>query len=77
MNKWTKTMLISASVVWISSCSSMQSKTLLGNAIGNAANTQVGYNAHQCFTVKSRCGQGHYEEWTTSDGVAGCSCKEQ
>ena len=63
-------------VILLSACTSTTGRDLLGNAIGSAANTQVGYNKHQCFKIKSQCVQGHYEEWQTSDGVPGCSCKE-
>lgn len=77
MEKIIKSAVVLSSIFFISNCTSMNGKELIGNAVGNAANTQVGYNSHQCFTVKSRCVQGHYEEWMTSDGVPGCSCKEQ
>ncbi|WP_040521680.1 hypothetical protein [Aliiglaciecola lipolytica] len=60
----------------ITGCTSSATKEFLGQAAGNAANTQVGYNKQQCFTVKSQCVQGHYETWQTSDGVEGCSCKK-
>ncbi len=56
-------------------CTSRGAKELLGNAAGNASNTQMGYDK-QCFAVKSQCVQGLYEEWETSDGVPGCSCKK-
>lgn len=65
--------LISALTV-LGGCSSMAGKNLLGNAAGQASNTQIGYGK-QCFAVKSQCSQGIYEEWETSDGVEGCSCK--
>lgn len=57
-------------------CSTTTGKALVGGAMANSANTQVKYNASQCFALKNQCVQGHYEEWTTSDGVDGCSCKE-
>lgn len=62
-------------VILLSGCTSMNAKQLMGSAAGNAADTQVAYGK-QCFALKSRCGQGIYEEWQTSDKVDGCSCKK-
>lgn len=74
MNKTAILALCCAAV--LSGCTSTAGRSLLGSAIGNAADTKVGYNKQQCFRVKSECVEGHYEEWRTSDGVPGCSCKE-
>lgn len=68
-------LLITLGVVMLSGCSTINTKQLVGGLVGGAANTQVGYDKHQCVTIKSRCVEGHYEEWQTSDGVPGCSCK--
>ncbi|MFA3792986.1 hypothetical protein AB6T38_17905 [Aliiglaciecola sp. SL4] len=60
----------------LGACTASSTKEFLGNAAANAADTQIGYNQQQCFTVKSQCVQGYYETWQTSDGVEGCSCKK-
>lgn len=70
-----KVILLSIFMVLISGCSSMDAKQIMGSAAGNAADTQVAYGK-QCYALKSRCGQGIYEEWQTSDKVDGCSCKK-
>lgn len=70
-----KVILLSIFMVLISGCSSMNAKQILGSAAGNAADTQVAYGK-QCYALKSRCAQGIYEEWQTSDKVDGCSCKK-
>lgn len=59
----------------LSGCTTNSGKNLIGNAIGNAVDTKVGYDQNQCFRVRTQCVEGHYEEWLTSDGVPGCSCK--
>ena len=67
--------LILLAVVMLSGCTSQSARALIGNAVANAADTQVGYNAQECFKVQTQCVEGLYEEWQTSDGVPGCSCK--
>lgn len=62
-------------LVVLTACNSMNAKQLLGTAAGNAAATQVKYG-NQCYALQSQCVQGVYEEWLTSDGVEGCSCKK-
>ena len=63
------------SILALSGCTTNSGKNLIGNAIGNAVDTKVGYDQNQCFRVQTHCVEGHYEEWLTSDGVKGCSCK--
>ncbi|MDO6712637.1 hypothetical protein Q4567_18025 [Aliiglaciecola sp. 2_MG-2023] len=70
-----KTILLMLVLVSLNACTASSTKEFLGHAAANAADTQVGYNQQQCFTVKNQCVQGHYETWQTSDGVEGCSCK--
>ncbi|GAB5385662.1 MAG: hypothetical protein Alis3KO_27850 [Aliiglaciecola sp.] len=70
-----KYLIFLTTLMMLGGCSTMAGKNLLGNAAGEASNTQVGYG-RQCFAVKSQCAQGIYEEWETSDGVEGCSCKK-
>lgn len=60
----------------LSGCAANSARDLIGSGVANAANSEVGYTQQQCFTVKSQCVQGHYEEWKTSDGTQGCSCKK-
>ncbi|MDO6695039.1 hypothetical protein Q4574_17205 [Aliiglaciecola sp. 3_MG-2023] len=71
-----KMILLLLAAFSLGACSASSTKEFLGHAAANAADTQVGYNQQQCFTVKSQCVQGHYETWETSDGVEGCSCKK-
>lgn len=70
-----KVILLSAFVVLMTGCSSMNAKQIMGAAAGNAAGTQVAYGK-QCFALKSQCVEGIYNEWQTSDKVDGCSCKK-
>lgn len=60
---------------FLAGCTSMNAKQILGAAAGNAAKTQVKYGK-QCYALKNQCVQGEYQEWKTSDGVEGCSCKK-
>lgn len=60
----------------LSSCSSINSKTFWGNAMGNAADTELRYTTLECKTLQQRCVQGDYQEWETSDKQMGCSCKK-
>lgn len=62
-------------LVFLNGCSTMDAKQILGAAAGNAAGTQVKYGK-QCYALKNQCVQGEYQEWETSDGVEGCSCKK-
>lgn len=75
MLKQVQVMLILAAALTLASCSSHSAKQLLGSAAGNAAGTEVAYDK-QCTVLKNRCVQGVYDEWQTSDGLPGCSCKK-
>lgn len=57
-------------------CTSQGGRQLIGNALGNAADTEVRYSAAECNTLQQRCVQGDYQEWQTSDKQMGCSCKK-
>jgi hypothetical protein len=63
----------------LSACSTLNidSKQILGNAIGSTNNTEVAYG-QQCFALQQQCmqQQGHFEQWQTSDEQPGCSCKQ-
>ncbi len=73
--KFRQNMFIVIASISLGACSSISGKQLLGGLAAGAANTQVAYDKMQCRTIQSRCVQGHYEEWETSDGTPGCSCK--
>lgn len=64
------------SVLLVCGCSANAARDIIGKGVANAAKTEVGYTPQQCFVVKSQCVQGHFEEWQTSDGTLGCSCKK-
>lgn len=64
-----------ASVIF-TGCSKNAAREIIGKGLAKQVNTQVGYNAHQCYRVKSECQSGQYQEWPTSDGEEGCSCKK-
>lgn len=70
---WLLALLVLSSM--ISACASDTATKLIGHGVANAANTQVGYNSTECFTRRQQCQGGNYQEWKTSDGVEGCSCK--
>lgn len=80
MNKVTQFGLALGASVLLCGCSSINGKELareiVGKGLGNASGSEVGYNAQQCYVVKNQCVQGEYQEWRTSDGVPGCSCKK-
>lgn len=56
-------------------CASDTATKLIGHGLANAANTKVGYNSTECFSLRQECQGGTYQVWQTSDGVDGCSCK--
>lgn len=62
----------------VSACSTLNvdSKQILGSAIGNTNGTEVAYG-QQCFALQQQClqRQGHFEQWQTSEEQPGCSCK--
>lgn len=76
MRKRKLFILLLAAHVCLTACSSHNSRGMVGSIIAGAADTQVGYSDHECFAIKSRCVGGHYEEWKTSEGKPGCSCKD-
>lgn len=59
----------------IGACTANSARELIGHGLANAADTEVGYNASQCFTIRHQCQGGDFQVWQTSDGVEGCSCK--
>ena len=59
----------------LTACTTQSVKELVGHGMANAADTKVGYNPTQCFTVRQACQGGDFQQWQTSDGVDGCSCK--
>ena len=71
-----KNVLTLTLVLLCTACTANNARELMGSAIANAADTEVGYSQSQCFKVRTQCVEGHYEEWQTSDGVPGCSCKK-
>ena len=60
----------------LSGCTSQGGRQLIGNAVGNAADTEVRYSVADCKILQQRCVQGDYQEWQTSDKQLGCSCKK-
>ena len=73
---YLRILLILCMSVLVSSCSSQTGKQIIGGAMANAVDTQVAYDKQQCYALRNQCVQGHFEEWQTSDGVMGCSCKK-
>ncbi|MFT4939321.1 MAG: hypothetical protein ACI88A_002361 [Paraglaciecola sp.] len=67
--------LIIGTVLMLGACSSMHTKELVGGLVGGVADTKMGYSASQCKHISMQCTGGEYQEWETSDGVSGCSCK--
>jgi uncharacterized protein YceK len=72
-----KVMLFTLSILLLSGCSSINSKQLVGGLVGGAADTKMGYSASQCKHISMQCTGAEYQEWETSDGIPGCSCKMQ
>ena len=74
-----KTLLVfaflSLFVLLLSGCTAKNTKQILGSAVANVADTKVGYDKPSCYVVQQQCRDGYYQEWETSDGVPGCSCK--
>lgn len=75
LNK-TNYVFICTVVLVLSGCTTQGGRQLMGNAIGNATDTQVAYSPAACFTLQQQCVQGDYQEWQTSDKQMGCSCKK-
>lgn len=63
-------------IVGFSSCTSQNTRQLLGTAVANGADTQVRFTPLECKTLQAQCIQGDYQEWQTSDKQMGCSCKK-
>ena len=74
MNLRSRTLIIGM-VLLLGACSNINTKELVGGLVGGAADTRMGYNASQCKHISMQCAGGEYQEWETSDGVPGCSCK--
>ncbi|MCC2617821.1 hypothetical protein LJ739_16335 [Aestuariibacter halophilus] len=64
-----------AMTITLTACSHTAKRELVGSLVAGAADTKVGYNAQQCTTIEMRCVEGDYQQWQTSDGTEGCSCK--
>lgn len=62
-------------LLMLGACSSINTKELVGGLVGGAADTKVAYSVPQCKHLSMQCTGGEYQEWETSDGVPGCSCK--
>jgi hypothetical protein len=72
-----KRLILGLGILLICGCSSLNTKQFVGGLIGGAADTKMGYTASQCKHISMQCTGGEYQEWETSDGVPGCSCKLQ
>ncbi|MBC3766201.1 hypothetical protein [Neptunicella marina] len=71
--------LAGISCLLVSACSSgpnINAKELASGALGDLSNSHISYNPAQCQVIKSRCMDGSYAEWPTSDGKTGCSCNK-
>jgi hypothetical protein len=69
--------VVAALLLCACSTLNVDGRQMLGSAIGSSNGTEVAYDK-QCFALQQQClqKQGHFEEWLTSEGKPGCSCKQ-
>lgn len=65
MKQGLKLKLLVSSFAMLTSCSSV---------LEELSGDKIGYTPAACSAIKSRCADGHFSSWPTSDGREGCSC---